>query len=133
MTSKLEKHEVFIIEKLCKGDSYSSIAGALKEIGCETSAQNLFMWIRRRPAKLKARQALAHALRPYSEPQSASTTSAAHSSQVSATELGTNKVNQNSEDLVQIKNRSAENDFLRSLSKKCAASLLPIIFHNKKL
>ena len=133
MTSILEKHEEFIIQKISKGDSYSVIAKALKDMGCKTSTQNLFTWIKRRPAKLKARQALAHALRPQSETKHEPTALTVNEPQTFATESEKSWKNQNPESTSQTNDRSTENDFLKNLINKCPTSLLPIIFNKNNL
>lgn len=132
MASRLEEHEQLIIDKLRKGKSYSSIAKLLKDMGCKTSTQNLFTWTKRRPARLKARQALADALRPQpSGLEYAPTSSILNTSQVFLTSHEKNKINQTPQVIAQTKERSAENDILDNLRKKQSVSLLPIIFNEK--
>lgn len=51
-TSRLEKHEKFILEELSGGRSYVQIAESLAKKGCDTSSVNVFKWVKRRAARI---------------------------------------------------------------------------------
>jgi len=51
-TSRLEKHEKFILEELSGGRSYVQIAESLVKKGCDTSSVNVFKWVKRRAARI---------------------------------------------------------------------------------
>lgn len=58
MSSKLEKHEEFIIQQLLARRSYSQIATDLDALGCKTARTNIHLWAKTRAKKLLSRQQL---------------------------------------------------------------------------
>lgn len=132
MASKLQKHEEHILEMLTRGDSYACIANALKNIGCKTSIQNLFMWVRRRPAKLRARQALVNAWLLQPRPETASTSSAMNAPRFLTAEFAIKTPRIGSESATHTESRSAENDIYEALRNVCSEPLLPVVFSDRK-
>ena len=56
--SKLEDHVDLITRQLQAGSQYTLIAAELCAMGCQTTSQNLTIWLQRRAARIQARQYL---------------------------------------------------------------------------
>ena len=55
MRSRLDGHVDFILSELQTGNSYESTAKKLTAMGCKTSRVNLYLWLKRRAARIQAK------------------------------------------------------------------------------
>ena len=55
MSSKLQNHSELVALRLQQGKTYVEIVNELSQLGCITTRQNLYVWLKRRTARIQSR------------------------------------------------------------------------------